>query len=640
MKGVRVFVPGGAGVIGRELVRRLIDREADVLVGDLKPEPDIFRGKVRYREGDLNTLTMHELKAFDPHYMINLAATFERSVESLGFWEENFVHNVRLSHHLMTLAQCCKELKKVVFASSYLIYDEALYQFSQPQSSPRRLTEKDPIKPRNLTGMAKFAHEHELQFLQDFSEFSFTTVSVRIFRGYGCGSRDVISRWIRSLIRGESIDVYRSEGCFDYIYAADSAEGLIRLATSQNATGVVNLGTGESRKVADVVEILRRIFPASHIRFVESDIPYESSEACTIKLESLIGWKPVNKLEDAIPKIVEYEKSSITQHHEIRSTSKELGDFLVTSASRKIPLIKSVKKAALRFDRNMKVTAGDIDPFSISGLESDSFWEMRPLHDDSIEEFIADCRSRKIGIILPTRDGELEFWARHKRRFCDAGINVIVSDERAIKLCRDKLLFSEFGSENALPIIPASLSVDSFDGCPLVVKERYGAGSRGLGLNLSRTEAIEWARRLEEPIFQPFVSGPEISIDSWVSKSGVVAGVVLRRRDRVFSGESQITTTFRDVFLEEQAISVLKNLQLRGPVVMQAIVVDGGLRIIECNPRFGGASTASIAVGLDSFYWSIMDANKEGFIPQFERSDYEVKQVRMPEDCLIYDYSL
>jgi carbamoyl-phosphate synthase large subunit len=101
-----------------------------------------------------------------------------------------------------------------------------------------------------------------------------------------------------------------------------------------------------------------------------------------------------------------------------------------------------------------------------------------------------------------------------------------------------------------------------------------------------------------------------------------------------------VTTTFRDAALEEQAVRVLAALQLRGPVVLQAIVVDGGLRVIECNPRFGGASTASIAVGLDSLYWSLAEALGDTESPFFNRSPGEIRQIRMPVDRVVHGSDL
>jgi carbamoyl-phosphate synthase large subunit len=46
MKNKRVFVSGGAGVIGQQIVPKLIALGAIVYVGDLKPRPAGFPGQV------------------------------------------------------------------------------------------------------------------------------------------------------------------------------------------------------------------------------------------------------------------------------------------------------------------------------------------------------------------------------------------------------------------------------------------------------------------------------------------------------------------------------------------------------------------------------------------------------------------
>lgn len=309
---------------------------------------------------------------------------------------------------------------------------------------------------------------------------------------------------------------------------------------------------------------------------------------------------------------------------------------LVTSASRKAPLLRALKEALSKISGNSLVIAGDIDVMAPAQFEADDFWLMPCLSDVVLDELIEGCRKRGICMIFPTRDGELNFWARHRATFLEAGIKVIVSSSEAIRRCLDKLEFSRFGRNLGFPMIPTADTPDEFLNVQLVVKERYGAGSRGLGLDMTYEQAIEHAKSLDEPIFQPYVAGPEISIDGWLSNSGQVAGVVLRRRDRVVAGESQVTTTFRDNHLEAQAVEILSALGLRGPVVLQAIVVDGGLQVIECNPRFGGASTTAIAAGLNSLFWSVSEALGELEPPTFQRSFAEVRQVRLPFDRVIY----
>src|SRR5690606_23420954 len=204
----RVFVSGGAGVIGDTLVRALNAEGATILVGDLKPRPAEWPGGIIYRQGDLNDMRPWELQAFGPTIVFHLAATFERSVESLEFWDENFRHNLALSHHLGGLMRDCPSLRRVVFASSYLVYDPETYIFDHPQNAPVRLSEDHRIQPRNLCGGAKLIHELELAFLGHFEQTRFTAAAARIFRSYGRGSRDVISRWVRASLAGQPIEVF------------------------------------------------------------------------------------------------------------------------------------------------------------------------------------------------------------------------------------------------------------------------------------------------------------------------------------------------------------------------------------------------------------------------------------------------
>ena len=637
MKAQRVFVSGGAGVIGLEMIPRLVARGATVFVGDLKSRPKVFAAAVQYRHGDLNALSQAELAAFAPDTFIHLAATFERSSETYAFWEENFTHNVRLSHHLMTMLKDLPSLRRVVFASSYLIYDPALYQFAAPQAQPVSLNESDPILPRNLTGMAKLAHEKELLFLESFRSATFTSVIARIFRGYGRNSRDVISRWVRALLADKPITVYRPEGIFDYIYAADSAEGLLRLAES-SVTGIMNLGTGRARRVQDVLDILRSHFPQMRAEEESSDIPFEASQADLSAYRAAVAWSPEYDLEHAIPEIIAYETAALK---EPERPQPFCGHVLVPSASNKVPMVRALKDAASKLHPDCKVIAGDLDDSVLSRHVTDEFWKMPRTADTEVASLIAECRERGIRTIVPSRDGELLFWAENRERLAGQGIDVVVADAEAVRTCLDKLAFAQFGSARQLPFIPAAEHPDELGPGPYVVKEHYGAGSRRIGLNLDRAAALVHADQLEHPIFQPFVSGREISVDAWADRSCRIKGLVLRTRDQVVEGESQITTTFRDPVLEATALRVLQALHLRGPVVLQAIVNEKGLQVIECNTRFGGASTASIRAGLDSFYWSLLESSGADVSEYpFLRSPSEVRQIRVPSDIYLHGATL
>jgi carbamoyl-phosphate synthase large subunit len=633
LKGKRVFVSGGAGVIGTELVSKLHQLGAEIFVGDLKSKPAEWSQDIKYWQGDLNYITKEELDAFNPEYFFHLAATFERSVETYEFWSENDQHNVKLGHHLMDCLKDNPNLKRVVFASSYLIYNPDLYQFSQPASEPTLLKESDPIYPRNLTGVAKLMHEIELRFLEGFKQVSFSSVNARIYRVYGKNSRDIISRWIRALLNNEPIKVYRKEGIFDYIYAGEVAEGLLRLAVS-NASGIVNLGNGKARKVSEVVSILKQHFPDMDYSEEESDILFEASQADVTKLKRFTGWVPEKQVEDMIPALIAFEKKQAEKQTE---KTEPFGNILITSVSKKIPLIESVRKAVQKLGWNSKIIGADGNVNSIAAYFTDDFWHMPLLTDLNVDRLVDYCKENMIKYIIPTRDGELLWFARNKDLLAKAGVHVMVSDEKGITVSLDKLTFAKELESLGLPVIPTSLSVDQINASSYVVKERFGAGSQNIGINVNQGEAKNHAGKLIEPIYQPFIEGQEISVDLFVGKNGKAKGVICRTRDLVVNGESQITTTIQDQRLEELAKVLVEKLDLYGHVVLQVIKDEKeNYHIIECNARFGGASTLSINAGLDSFRWFLlesegMDINDYAFV--FAKPG--VKMIRFASDTFI-----
>jgi len=634
MKNQRIFISGGAGVVGRELVSELHNTGASLLVGDLKPVPREFSSGIQYRQGDLNYISKEELDLFRPDVFIHLAATFERSIETYEFWEENFRHNIGLSNYLMTLLKDASYLKRVIFPSSYLVYSTEQYSFDHPQKKAVRLGETDKINPRNLIGSAKLFHEMELNFLNAFCNEQFATVSLRIFRGYGRGSRCVISRWIRALLNQEPIQVYNKAGLFDYIYAGDIARGIIKVLEHPDLTGIVNLGNDNARSVGDVVNILKTYFPGMAMEESDLDIPYEASQANMDLFKRKTGWMPELQLEDAIPKIIEYEKN--------RKSKSGIPAFnvLVTSASGKIPLIESVQKGVRKIDNVGTVIAADVNDQCLAAYFADGFWKMPPTDQLSPEDLMTYCKKENIGAIIPTRDGELAYFATFKQTFEKENVHVMVSGLQAVNTCMDKLCFCTCMQKNGLPAIPTCLHLEDIRGDAFVVKERFGAASNRVGINLTINQAVAHAKLLSDPVYQPFVGGVEISVDIYIARGGVIKGMVMRTRDEVVNGESRVTTAYYDKKLQQLCERFVKSFDLYGHIMLQIIQdTQGNFHIIECNPRFGGASTLSVFAGLDSFFWFLLEARGADITDYSFVFDKEkkIKQVRYPKDKIIIE---
>jgi len=310
MKNKRILVTGGAGVIGQELLQLLSDKQAAVLSVDRHPLSRGEKPGVTHLRKDLAADKLEELVDFQPEIIFHLAATFERSRESPEFWKDNWLDNVLLSHRLCERLKEIRNLKALVFASSYLLYSTSLYLFPSVPGKVTYLKETDPIVPRNLCGAAKHYTEGEIRFVKEVENPLMRTVNARIFRVYGCGSKDVVSRWVRAAISGQEIRVYHKENRFDYVFAGDVAAGLLKLAESTAAAGVVNLSRGTSHRVEDVLNVLQELVPAcrSKLKYIDVDEPYEASGADISRLKKLTGWTPPTSLKSGIKILLDFEE--------------------------------------------------------------------------------------------------------------------------------------------------------------------------------------------------------------------------------------------------------------------------------------------------------------------------------------------
>lgn len=306
-KNKSVLVTGGAGVIGKDLIKELYAQGAFIRCVDLKEKPSCFNNlNIDYYRLDLADSRSQLLFRFNPEYVFHLAADFERSEESFEFWESNFRNNILASRNTLNKIISCSSLKKVIFASSYLIYNKNNYADMQTSNI---LSENMEIDPRNLTGVAKLQTERDLEFLSEFGNHSFDVVSARIFRVYGRGSRDIISRWVRSIISNEEIVVFGEDNAFDYIYSADVAKALISLAKSEKGKGIFNLGSGITTKISEVLDILKKKFPAVVINKVDKTIFDESSCADMRKFSKLFPDFSFLSIDEGISEIIEYENN-------------------------------------------------------------------------------------------------------------------------------------------------------------------------------------------------------------------------------------------------------------------------------------------------------------------------------------------
>ena len=98
----------------------------------------------------------------------------------------------------------------------------------------------------------------------------------------------------------------------------------------------------------------------------------------------------------------------------IPAFNKNNPNVLITSISKKVPLIKSVVKSVSKINKSIKVFGGDSNNLCIGKYFVDEFREMSKIDELPVEALINFCKEKKIGLIIPSRDGELEYFSSVK----------------------------------------------------------------------------------------------------------------------------------------------------------------------------------------------------------------------------------
>ncbi len=281
----KVLVTGASGFIGRHLVASLHESGVDVSVsagsdGSLS-DPEYWRRLPRV------------------DHVFHLAARSyvpDSWADPAAFVEANVALTARVLEY-------CKE------NAAFLTYASA-YVYGIPQSLP--IHESDIFAPNNPYALTKHMGEQLCEFYARHCNVS--SVAVRIFNVYGPGQRRdfLIPSLVEQVLGGaKEIRVKDLQPRRDYVYVDDVVRAL--LASMRRADGFhpVNIGTGVSYSVAELISVIQEAAGVSlsvhseelprinEIPDVRADIEYA---------HELLGWAPSVTLKAGVSRLIELER--------------------------------------------------------------------------------------------------------------------------------------------------------------------------------------------------------------------------------------------------------------------------------------------------------------------------------------------
>lgn len=306
-----LLVTGGAGFIGRWVVKRLLDDGHSVIVLDdfsngQEANIEEFRGNKNFEfvEGDIKDAAVVDELISKVEICLHLAAQINVQ-ESLDFPERAFDNNVLGTYYI--LEACRKYHVKVVLMGTCMVYDMA---------SGEPINEEHKIKPASPYAGSKVAAEE--MAMSYYYGLGLPVVIVRPFNTYGPFQKSnmeggVVSIFINRELAGEDLNIF-GDGTQtrDLLYVEDCADFVIKAVFSKEAVGeVFNAGYGGDISINDLALLIcgdeNRI---KHITHHHPQAEIQKLVCDYSKAKRILGWEPHTSLEEGIRKTTEWIRES------------------------------------------------------------------------------------------------------------------------------------------------------------------------------------------------------------------------------------------------------------------------------------------------------------------------------------------
>jgi UDP-glucuronate 4-epimerase len=192
-------------------------------------------------------------------------------------------------------------VKKALIASSSSVYGV---------NTKVPFSESDPvfsvISPYAASKLACEALGHVYHYV-----YGMDVVMLRFFTVYGPRQRPdlAIHKFAKLIVAGKPIQVYGDGSTErDYTYISDTVDGVIACTQKKFGYEIFNLGNSRTVKLSRLIELLES---ALGQKAVIERLPQQSGDvprtyADISKAQTLLGYQPSVKIEDGIPKFVDW----------------------------------------------------------------------------------------------------------------------------------------------------------------------------------------------------------------------------------------------------------------------------------------------------------------------------------------------
>ena len=317
---MRLLVTGGAGFIGSNLIRYLLEEQSDVEVinldlltyaGNLDNLKDVEEDpRYRFVHGDIcDDALVRELVA-EVDAVLNLAA--ESHVDRSIAHDAPFVRtNVVGTHTLLSAVLAASDSPRFVQVSTDEVYGELPWRDpTQGDAGGPRFTESTPLAPRSPYSATKAAGD--MLALAYHRTHGLDVVITRCSNNYGPFQfpEKLIPLMVSNAVAGEPLPVYGDGlNVRDWIHVVDHCRGLDLALSKGRAGEVYNFGGDAERTNLQVVGAIIAHTGADPglVTFVEDRLGHDRRYAVdSSKAKDELGWEVTVGFEEGLAETISW----------------------------------------------------------------------------------------------------------------------------------------------------------------------------------------------------------------------------------------------------------------------------------------------------------------------------------------------
>ncbi|MBU5314780.1 SDR family NAD(P)-dependent oxidoreductase [Clostridium bornimense] len=329
---MNILVTGGAGFIGRWVVKKLLEENHFVTAFDNLSNGRLsnieeFEKNPRFKfiKGDIQDLEkLDELfeEKYDIIYHLAASINVQDSIDDprTTFYNDTVgTFNILEKAKVQMFGKNSKMIgekwsideneeihdTKVVFMSTCMVYDKC---------DDKGIDEAHPTNPISPYGGSKIAAENMV--LSYFNAYKLPTTVIRPFNTYGPfqktgGEGGVVAIFVNALIDKKDINIYGTgEQTRDLLYVKDCADFVVNAGYNNNTNGeIINAGTGRDVTINELAAIVsKNVININHVEHIHPQSEIMKLKCNYEKAKNLMGWSPKYTLEEGIEETYRFLK--------------------------------------------------------------------------------------------------------------------------------------------------------------------------------------------------------------------------------------------------------------------------------------------------------------------------------------------